>query len=407
MGHAYSFRMITSELRRQSDERKNRAGERPHNLYLDGVRGIAVLAVLLTHATFLFATTPLTRFILPPVIFGWWGVDLFFVLSGFLITGILLETREAPNRARAFYARRTLRIFPIYYLCLAILWGLCSHSEWVRSMLPYNAAVDKTAYLLYLQNWIPLWHGFVIQPSLLGHFWSLAVEEQFYLIWPWIVWRTSPKLVLRLCVVGVACALLLRVVLVGHFGPHLWIHCLTITRGEGLLIGSALAVLNSAGNRINPKLLIAMASGGASIIVFVILRDPTELSNTDAGPYMYTICVSGLALLFGALVGASQFEVPFLTRGVKTGWLRSFGKYSYGLYVYHIPLFYAINHLIKKLFGSRLPFSTRHALIELALLIGITYGVAWLSFRFIESPLLRLKRYFVARATPERELQLT
>src|SRR3954447_13631060 len=88
------------------------AGERAHNPYLDGVRGVAVLAVLLTHGTFLFSYTPLTRYLLPPMIFGWWGVDLFFVLSGFLITGILLKTRTAPNRAPAFYARRVLRIFP-------------------------------------------------------------------------------------------------------------------------------------------------------------------------------------------------------------------------------------------------------------------------------------------------------
>src|SRR4051794_2206506 len=252
-------------------------GERPHNLYLDGVRGIAVLAVLLTHGTFLFAETPVTRYVLPPMTFGWWGVDLFFVLSGFLITGILLNTRTASNRASAFYARRTLRIFPIYYLSLLVLFALAAKFYWIRSVLPHRSAVDKTAYLLYLQNWIPLWHSLTLKPSLIGHFWSLAVEEQFYLVWPWIVWRLSPKAVLRICVVGAIAALVLRVVLVNHFGPHLWIHSLTVTRGEGLLVGSALAVLNSGGRRISPRLLLAMAGAGLAIILTSVLLDPAEL----------------------------------------------------------------------------------------------------------------------------------
>lgn len=389
--------MSTAEAHRSSPREAEAAREGRHNLYLDGVRGIAVLAVLLTHSTFLFSNNPLTHYLLPPVIFGWWGVDLFFVLSGFLITGILLETRAAPNRAGAFYARRMLRIFPIYYLCLGVVLAVSLYSTWVSSLLPYRSGADIAAYLLYFQNWIPFWHSLTLQPSLLGHFWSLAVEEQFYLIWPWIVWRAAPKTVLGLCVVGAACALLLRVALVSHFGPHLWIHCLTITRGEGLLIGSALAVLNSGERRISPKLLGAMAVGGAAIVAIAIARDPAELSNTDAGPYMYTICVSGLALLFGALVGASQFSVPILTPALQSAWLRKFGKYSYGLYVYHIPLYQLTSYLLSRFLGWQPPLANRYALIELVLLIGLTYAVAYLSFRFIESPLLRLKKHFVAR----------
>lgn len=374
-------------------------GERPHNLYLDGVRGVAVLAVLLTHGTFLFPTTRLTRYVLPPLTFGWWGVDLFFVLSGFLITGILLTTRTADNRASAFYARRILRIFPIYYLCLAVMWALSSQWFWLRSLVPYNSAADKTAYLLYFQNWVPLWHSLTLQPNLVGHFWSLAVEEQFYLVWPWIVWKLSPKSALRLCIAGALGALVLRIVLVSHFGPHLWIHSLTVTRGEGLLIGSAIAILNAGERKVDPRLLIGMAIAGIAVIAVSICLDPAELSNTDAGPYMYTSCVSGLGLLFGALVGASQYQVPVLTPALNTGWLRNFGKYSYGIYVYHLPLFYGIDHLINRALGSRLPLSTRYARAELLLLIAVTYAIAFLSFKFFESPLLGLKRHFIARVS--------
>lgn len=377
------------------------AAERPHNLYLDGVRGVAILAVLLTHGTFLFSSTRLTRYILPPIIFGWWGVDLFFVLSGFLITGILLSTRAAPNRATAFYARRVLRIFPIYYLCLAVLRIVSDHSYWLRAMLPYNSGADRASYLFYLQNWIPIWHALTLQPNLIGHFWSLAVEEQFYLIWPWIVWKFSPKALVRICVLGAVFALSLRIALVRLFGPHLWINWLTVTRGEGLLVGSALAVLNSGHRRINPRLLMGMALAGLAIIAATGILDPAEFSNTDAGPYMYTICVSGLALVFGALIGGSQFRVPLLTPALNAGWLRNLGKYSYGMYVYHLPLFYGIEHTMRKVLRVNGSLPNRYAFAELLLLIGATYVTASLSFALIERPLLRLKRYFIARVPAE------
>lgn len=397
---------MASEIVAKARDADRIPGERSHNPYLDGVRGVAVLAVLLTHGTFLFSNTGLAKYILPPVIFGWWGVDLFFVLSGFLITGILLSTRTAPNRASAFYARRVLRIFPIYYLCLAVLWIVSTRSYWVHMMVHYNSAADRVSYLLYFQNWIPLWHSLTLQPNLLGHFWSLAVEEQFYLVWPWIVWKLSPKSLLRICVLGAVCALSLRIGLVSYFGPHLWINCLTVTRGEGLLIGSALAVLNSGDRRIDPRLLWSMAVAGLAVIVAIVILDPDEFSNTDAGPYMYTMCVSGLALVFGALVGASQFRVPVLTRALNAGWLRNLGKYSYGMYVYHLPIFYGINHLIGRASHLNGPLRNRYALPELVLLMVVTYVTASLSFAFIESPLLSLKRYFVAqvprRATSEQ-----
>lgn len=376
-------------------------GERPHNLYLDGVRGLAILAVLLTHGTFLFSSTRLTRYILPPIIFGWWGVDLFFALSGFLITSILLNSRAAPNRATAFYARRVLRIFPIYYLCLAGLWIVSDHSYWLRAMLPYNSGADRAAYLFYIQNWIPFWHSLTVPPNLVGHFWSLAVEEQFYLVWPWIVWKFSPKALIRICALGVVSALSLRIAIVSHFGPHLWINWLTVTRGEGLLVGSALAVLNSGHRRINPRLLVVMALAGSAIIAATGILDPAEFSNTDAGPYMYTICVSGLALVFGALIGGSQFRVPFLTPALNAGWLRNLGKYSYGMYVYHLPLFYGIEHMIGKTLRFKGPIPNRYAFAELLLLIGATYVTALTSFALIERPFLSLKRYFIARAPGE------
>ena len=387
--------MIGSQPGVDTNVRVAGSTERQHNPYLDGVRGVAIVAVLLTHGTGFFAFTRLTHYVLPIFIFGWWGVDLFFVLSGFLITGILLKTKTATNRVSTFYVRRFLRIFPIYYLCLFVLWGAAVRSEWLSSVLFYRTAFDRAAYLLYLQNWLPLWNSLSLPSTILGHFWSLAVEEQFYLIWPWLVWALRPVVVLRICVVGAVCALVLRITLVSHFGPHLWINQLTVTRGEGLLIGSALAILGSEGRKISSRLLVGMAAVGLAIVAFVIAADPTELFNTDAGPYMYTICVSGLALLFGAVVGASQYNVPFLTTALKAPWLRNLGKYSYGLYIYHIPVYWLANRFVTTRLHRQPPLETRYALVELALLLATIYAVAWISFNCFEGPLLRLKSRFV------------
>lgn len=116
---------------------------------------------------------------------------------------------------------------------------------------------------------------------------------------------------------------------------------------------------------------------------------------------MYTICVSGLALVFGALIGGSQFRVPFLTSALNAGWLRNLGKYSYGMYVYHLPLFYGIEHTTGKVLRVQGSLPNRYAFAELLLLIGATYLTACLSFALIERPILSLKRYFVARVPGE------
>src|SRR5208282_2425862 len=150
---------------------------------LDGVRGLAIVAVMLTHIS--IQQVPLHPLLRGTLALGWSGVDLFFVLSGFLITGILLDTRQCPNYFRSFYARRVLRIFPLYYgfLTFALL------------VFPYIVSPDfmpapshRWLYVCYVANWLPhaQWH-------VLSHFWSLCVEEQFYFIWPLLILLVSPR----------------------------------------------------------------------------------------------------------------------------------------------------------------------------------------------------------------------
>ena len=368
---------------------------RKHEPVLDGIRGLAIIAVLLTHGVWAFRDTGLTKWIIRPLTFGWCGVDLFFVLSGFLITGILIETKQASNRASSFYMRRFLRIFPIYYLTLISVLVLSSYSGWLKSLLPFNSWTDRLGYFVYLQNWLPAIHGGINPTNILGHFWSLAVEEQFYLVWPWLVWAVPEKQFWKMCALGMICTFTLRVILVAMNGPHFWIDVLTPTRGEGLLVGSALASLAAHGRKLSPRLLTWMGSVGLVLLVFIAAVDRAEFWNTDAGPYMYTIGVSALALFFGALVGSSQYEIPVITQFLNAGWIRSFGKYSYGIYVYHVPVLFVLNYIAMTRLGLELPLRTRYAVVHFAAMIALSYGTAWVSFKLIEGPLLRMKRHFV------------
>ncbi len=364
---------------------------------LDGIRGMAILLVLAAHGVAFLRPTP-GNALLHLLAFGWCGVDLFFVLSGFLITGILIRTREAVNRASSFYARRVLRIFPIYYLTLIVLFGIGVFSPAMRSMVRLTSVSERAIFFGYLQNWLLIWNPML--HSAVGHFWSLAVEEQFYLIWPLVVWKLRPRSLVRVCVVASVCALLLRILLVSHFGPHFWIHALTPTRGEGLLIGSALAAVSVLRREIPTRALVFMAAIGGAILAFIFFSAPGEFIDTDAGPYMYTVGVTALGLLFGALVGSSQRHVSVLTPLLACIWLRSFGKYSYGLYVYHVPVYLIVTQVLASELRIDFPLPVAQAGLYVLFLISLCYGLAWLSFRLLEGRLLLLKRHFAPVAHP-------
>jgi len=156
---------------------------------LDGIRGLAILMVMLFHyGGNLERTNPIGRLVGGLFSFGWSGVDLFFVLSGFLITGILLDSRNAENYFSSFYARRVLRIFPAYYVSLALLLLILPMLD---PPLRLSLPSDQWMYVFYAQNWV----GIFDYPGrgLLTPYWSLAVEEQFYLVWPLVVARVCRR----------------------------------------------------------------------------------------------------------------------------------------------------------------------------------------------------------------------
>ena len=358
-------------------------------LVLDGVRGLAILGVLLVHGAYVIHN----KFAYWTFKMGWIGVDLFFVLSGFLITGILIDTRHAVNRATTFYARRILRIFPIYYLTLFTVLILQTRWVWLARVAGVQTWLDRASLLFYFKDLVPLWHHGMLKQSALTHFWSLAVEEQFYLIWPLVVWAVAAKKLYKLCGLALCCSLALRIALGPRFGYSEWMLYFPLTRADGLFAGSALAALLATGYRPTRKLMVSLALACCFVLSFIALVDHRQLFF--GGAYMTTIGVSSVAVGFTVLIAYSlQSAGAPLSRGLRSQWLRALGKYSYGLYVFHIPVFFLADHLAVDYLHITFPLRGFPSLAYLGTIIAASYGVAWLSFHYYEQRFLDLKRFF-------------
>jgi peptidoglycan/LPS O-acetylase OafA/YrhL len=371
------------------------AAEPNHKPELDGIRGIALLAVMFSHGgPYIEMSTLLSKLFVYAMVPGWSGVELFFVLSGFLITGILLKSKTAENYFSSFYTRRFLRIFPIYYLVLTVGLLAASHVSWWNALLP-TAGKTRIAYYFYAQNWPMFWpHHLFQSPNVFGHFWSLAVEEQFYIVWPLVIWVLPENTILTLCAVGLVVALPLRVVMVYRFAYDFTAMVLTTSRVDGLLVGVILAILLRRGQI--PRRWIYLCMGlGAGIIGFIAVFHHPELIGTHF--YMPTIGITGFSLLSGGLLALSQHRIPWLHHVLCAGWLRTVGKYSYGMYIYHIPVYLICDHYLATHFGVALPMPLGWALLYIGSLIAVTFLVAKISYDLFESKVLALKSHFRPR----------
>jgi len=375
---------------------------------LDGIRGLAILGVLCSHGVtaagiFTGAHIPfaekLLKYLMVPL---WGGVDLFFVLSGFLITGILLRTKTAQNYFISFYSRRILRIFPIYYLVLASSLILGHFWALFAIRLPQWTSW-KVAYFLYLQNWPIFWHGEKIMGGQWGVYWSLAVEEQFYFVWPLVVLLLREETVALVCYIGLACTLPLRILLsCCYFGDNFGLAQITSSRVDGLFLGAACAIYMFRHRKPVPMpWIVASASMGAIIMGYITVFHHKELVGT--GFWMTTFGISGFALLSGALVAVSQHHLGSIDRVLTIHSLRWAGKYSYGIYVYHLFIFLPVRYL-----GNRIELWTRLNTLERVLVFLlesiIVFAVAKLSYDLFESRFLRLKSHFRPRQGITQEL---
>ncbi|HEU4882125.1 MAG TPA: acyltransferase [Longimicrobium sp.] len=307
--------------------------QRAHVPALDGLRGCAVLAVLLLHFTSALGAPAGEPARVAKQAFGtgWVGVDLFFVLSGFLITGILADARDTPHRYRTFYIRRALRILPLYYGFVLLLFVV---PPLVGARAYTTSIEDQLPYWLHLQNFRPLTSDAL---NFAGHLWSLAIEEQFYLVWPLVVFTLSRRNVLRVCAACLVGALAYRVAGVLAGANLHTVYFLTPGRVDGLALGGAIALMARGGGmprlrRIAPAVLAASAAVLAGAALHPSGFDP-------GGAYMVSVGYSALAFFFGAvLVLALDAGPARLPRLLSGGVLRFFGRYSYGLYVLHVPL---------------------------------------------------------------------
>lgn len=369
---------------------------------LDGLRGIAVLGVLLAHAVVFLEVVPsqgpgktwghaLATMLVP----GWGGVDLFFTLSGFLITGILLRSRSQPTYFPSFYMRRVLRIFPLYYGFLIGTLLLARFSPFVAAIIPQTLR-EVLPYFFYVQNWPLFWSGWTGLTSIWGLFWSLAVEEQFYLVWPALVRFLTPKKLLLVCIVGVCIGAPQRMHLLHRHGLAIGIMQWPFSRLDGLFLGSALAIYAFLKGRPLPILWAKLAALlGVAILMWVAAFHTEELASGN-GAHIWVFGVLAFALISASIILAVQHKAVWTQRLLTFPPLVTAGRISYGMYVYHLMVYAVLNrfaHLVlRPRFGP--DFSLPFVLAYIALSIAATMLVSMLSFRFFETPFLKLKRFF-------------
>ena len=385
---------------------------------LDGVRGLAILMVMEFHfwgtAFAIGGQVPTVSIDIWTRRFigvGWSGVDLFFVLSGFLITGILYDTKQSNSFFRTFYARRFLRLAPVYYLFLLF----------VMLVVPFIGPIDAVASvdgLRDIQWWmwsytINIGNGIkplgAVLPLVHAPFWSLAVEEQFYLVWPFAVLALPRRPLMALCCVMIVVALAIRVALTGGFYDNIFAPnaagVLMPARMDTLALG-ALIALAARGTEL-PALARAAPGVIAMTIAFlaVLFIKNTGLSPSDTD--VVRLGFTALALLYAALlVIVLHAEVRSrLYRVFTLAPLRAFGKYSYAIYVFHLltgftlARLFVLNDWTYKPYDSQIPMNIIFSTVATA----ATFGLAWMSWQLVEQPLLRLKKrlpYNARFATP-------
>lgn len=341
---------------------------------LDAVRGIAILIVMVHNSAGHLTSLPFQRVLS----FGWMGVDLFFVLSGFLITGILLDTNRSPEYFKNFYARRCLRIWPLYFTLLLLMFvAIPLLRPSVGAMVTARSS-PWWAYPLFLQNFLVQHPSAAVGP--LGVTWSVAIEEQFYLVWALVVRFCSSTHLRWIAISVIRLSPLVRLCLLLH---HVNLYTSIFCRMDGLMAGSLVAMAIRSENFDCTRFLTPAWIAFLMALPLACLADCLDLRWVS---YSFSSMAS-LAFVYVVLFAPQGWLLRIMTHRALT----YTGVISYGLYLLHkLPLDVEVS-----LGFERRPIAA--LLMELA----ASYVIATVSWFIFEKPFLRLKRLFEFRSAPQ------
>jgi peptidoglycan/LPS O-acetylase OafA/YrhL len=360
---------------------------------LDSVRGIAVLLVIASH-TFrradYFTQSAFLHFITSLTSTSGIGVDMFFTLSGFLITSILLRTREHNHYLKNFYARRFLRIVPVYIFLIVVVIAFAPKLE-----EEFRSGLFKAlpVFLLFQQNWIFVFLN-IPMTMYLQVTWSLAVEEQFYFVWPFFVRRLDKKNLLKAAVGYIVLSILLRSVgiiffeNIGRASVDFFFYYNSFTRFEEMLVGALLAILltyDELKEKIRKYSMPVFFISFSCFLVMAVLA-PTYPKLLMVGGY------TTVALFTAGLIAAfvSYPESAPIRRLFQNKVLFFFGKYSYSMYLFHLPVTLVIFDWLWRT-GWR---GGEVYVFAIVLVLAVTTVIALLTWNLIEKRMLSLKKYF-------------
>jgi peptidoglycan/LPS O-acetylase OafA/YrhL len=340
---------------------------------LDGVRAIAALMVMFFHFFQIPEIHDTYTSLSKLAGFGQTGVSLFFVLSGFLITRILLNTKNTPGFFYNFYFRRSLRIFPLYFLFLVMYYYLLP----LIYKQPFTPAGQQVYDWGYLQDFAMTFNWKHEGP---GHFWSLAIEEHFYLFWPLLVYFLNNKRIAIASIIIIAVAFLVRLVLVNH---HYEVYYFTFSRMDELAIGALLALLEV-------KNKLVSKNAGKFLLLFTMIIIPTLVIwvyfTGSGNPVLQVFKFLMIAFSYFSIIGfiICIKETSYIKKVLQIKPFLFSGKISYGLYVFHPVCFGIVYHFLK----------TSSTVLNFMLAFAFTYLIATISYYLFENNFLRLKKFF-------------
>jgi peptidoglycan/LPS O-acetylase OafA/YrhL len=365
-----------------------------HYPQLDGFRGLAITLILLHHQTVFTPETPIQELWFRLFSGVWYAVDIFFVLSGFLITTMLYRAKGSGNYFRNFYARRFLRIAPLYYLLLAFTFYVLPNFSHPKIQQWSSVSQHQAWYWAFLSNFHVALEGRWTHP-VLDVSWTLAIEEQFYLLWPLVVAFFSMKGLKRLCIFGCVFSFLFRALLVSQNANGWLIYVVTPSRMDSILIGALIALYIESSEKIPLRLpVFRYAQWSLLILLELVLVFGT---HDQISPLIQTFGYSLVVLTVGVLLLNARLAQPsdLLYKFLASPFMRFMGKYSYGIYFTHLPIRAVIRDYVFPpssfaSFGN--PVIGQVLFYVVASIPAIAAG--YLTFHLFEKHFLKLKSLF-------------